>query len=141
MLVCPGFTLAGSSLRAPNRPFCARGSPGAAAKGSAGAWTTAPSGKRRSVALPMWDLGRESPVVDIATCRAPSGCSPCSPGFLGQRRRNSSRRLLQDAHPSHVCLHERMQNQALEKGAPFPHRGPGNALTESLTESLNHRIS
>lgn len=46
--------------------------------------------------------------------------------------------------PSQRCLpaqHERMQNQALEKSVPFPYRGPANALTESLTVSLNHRIS
>lgn len=78
-------TLAVSSLRAANRPFCVRGSPGAVPKGSAGAWTTALRGKRRSVALPMWDLRRDSSIMDIAHVRMllSPGCFQHSPQGRG----------------------------------------------------------
>lgn len=118
----------GSSRRAANRPFCARGRPGAVPKGSAGAWTTALSGKRRSVALPIWDLRRKSPVVDMAPCKdaLAAGCPPsllrtavgheATPGCPAQR-------FL-------PALHEMMRNQAPKKVPCCPQAGPGDVLTD-----------
>lgn len=93
-------TFAGSSLRVVNRPFCVRDRAGAAPKGSAGAWTTAPRGKRRSVALPMWDLWRE-----FHYGRCP--CKDASVRWLlstepsGQRRGTGT---LWNDHPSNTSL-------------------------------------
>lgn len=121
MLARRWITLAASSRRAANRPFCARGRPGAAPKGSAGAWTTALSGKRRSVALPIWDLGRKEPCCGhcfIQGCPWPRAAPLAAQASSGQRRR---RRPLQDAHASDACLLcvKRCKNQASDRDAPF----------------------